>query len=57
MVNLLMIKYLKGFIDKFPEELIGTPTTPVVDRLFQIRGEEEVVFFDKNRAKMFHHSV
>ena len=40
-VKLLMIKYLKKVIDKFPEELRGATSTPVTDRLFQVRGEDE----------------
>ena len=40
-VKVFMIKYLQKVLDKFPEELRGATSTPVTDRLFQVRGEDE----------------
>ena len=41
LVQVLVIKYLQKVLDKFPEELRGATSTPVTDRLFQVRGEDE----------------
>ena len=38
-INFLMIKYLQKVIDKFPEDLRGTSSTPEVDHLYKVRGE------------------
>ena len=56
-VKVLMIKYLQNVLDKFPEELRGTLSTPAADNLFQIRGDDETYFLEEDQDDMLHHSV
>ena len=41
-VKVSIIKYLKHFLDKFPKELRGTPSTPEAYHMFQLRGVDAV---------------
>ena len=59
-VKISMIKYLKGVIDEFPEDL---PTrhaaTPASDNLFKVRDENDPAYrpLPKEKARQFHHTV
>ena len=36
-----MVKYTKGVIEEFPEEIVGKPATPAGKRLSDIRDEKD----------------
>jgi hypothetical protein len=55
MVN--MIEYIKNIIDNFPEEIVGTKTTPVADHLFKIRDKSLASPLPEEQAMVFHHAT
>ena len=52
-----MIKYLKGVIEAFPEQIVGKSATPAGERLFDIRDEKDRKLLDKERAMALHHTT
>jgi hypothetical protein len=56
-LDVSMVKYLKGVIEGFPEQITGKSPTPAGDRLFDIRDEKERKLLDEERAVAFHHTT
>ena len=40
-VRISMEEYLRGVLDKFPEEIIETPETPATSNLFNVREQQQ----------------
>jgi hypothetical protein len=55
-VRIDMIPYIKKIIDAFPEKITGVQSTPVGDRLFQVRPPDEAKYLPK-QARAFHHTT
>ena len=56
-VMIRMVPYIQETIDEFPEEIIGTKTTPAAEYLFRIRDPSEAKALPEEQAMMFHRSV
>jgi hypothetical protein len=52
-----MVKYLKGVIEAFPEQIVGKSATPARDRLFDIRDKKDRKLLEEERAVAFHHTT
>jgi hypothetical protein len=52
-----MVGYLKGMIERFPELIVGKVATPAGDRLFDIRDEKEARLLEEERVSAFHHTM
>ena len=50
-------EYLRGVLDKFPEEIKGTPETPAAAKRFNVREDNKRELLDKTRAQEFHHAA
>ncbi len=55
MVN--MIEYIKNIIDDFPEEIVGTKTTPAADHLFEVQDKSLAMLLPEEQAMAFHHAT
>jgi hypothetical protein len=56
-LDVSMIKYLKGIIEEFPEQIVGKSATPAGERLFDIRDKKDRKLLDEERAMAFHHTT
>ncbi len=56
-LDVSMIKYLKGVIEAFPEQIVGKSATLAGERLFDIRDKKDRKLLDKERAMAFHHTT
>jgi hypothetical protein len=52
-----MVKYLKGTMEEFPEEIVGKLATPAGKRLFDIQHEKGATPLDKERTVISHHTT
>ena len=50
-------EYLRGVLDKFPEEIKETPETPAAAKLFNVREDNKQELLDKTRYQEFHYTV
>jgi hypothetical protein len=55
-VQIDMIPYIKKINEAFPEKITGVQSTPVGDRLFQVRPPTEATFLSEEQARAFHHT-
>ena len=56
-VRISMEEYLRGVLDKFPEDITETSETPAVSNLFNIRDDNERELLDETQARLFHHAL
>ena len=56
-LDVSMVKYLKGVLEAFPEQIVGTSATPAGDRLFDIRDDKDRKLLEEERAVAFHHTL
>ena len=56
-LDVSMVKYLKGVIEAFPEQIVGKSATPARDRLFDIRDKKDRKLLEEERAVAFHHTT
>jgi hypothetical protein len=56
-LDVSMVKYLKGALEEFPEQIVGKSATPAGDRLFDIRDEKDRKLLEEERAVAFHHTA
>jgi hypothetical protein len=56
-LRVIIIPYLKGVINDFPEVITGSVTSPASEHLFMIREDTERVLLEEARAIAFHHTV
>jgi hypothetical protein len=56
-VKVRMIPYLQSILDDFPEEIVGTKSTPAADYLFKVRDESETKKLPEEQAASFHRTT
>jgi hypothetical protein len=56
-VKIMMINYLKGVLEDFPEAIVNSAATPAADHLFTIKPDGECKPLGEPKAMAFHHSV
>jgi hypothetical protein len=52
-----MVEYIKNIIADFPEEIVGTRTSPAADHLFTAHSESKAKPLPKEQAMAFHHAT
>jgi hypothetical protein len=56
-VKVRMIPYLQSILVDFPEEIVGTKTTPAADYLFKVRDEAQATKLPEEQAASFHRTT
>jgi hypothetical protein len=56
-VKVRMIPYLQNILDDFPEEIIGTKTTPAANYLFKVRDVSQTTKLPEEQAAAFHRTT
>jgi hypothetical protein len=56
-VLVTMIEYIKNMIKEFPEEIVGTKTSPAADHLFKVRDPALAKLLPEEQAMAFHHTT
>jgi hypothetical protein len=51
------MEYIKNIIKDFPEEIIGTKTSPATDHLFTVRDPSLATVLLEEQAMAFHHAM
>ena len=50
-----MQEYIQKILDKVPDDMLGTASSPAADHLFKVRQEPDKL--DTENAELFHHIV
>ena len=53
----LMIKYAVKIMDKYPEKIASTATSPATQHIFKIQGNSERKVFPKEQTQYCHHAI
>ena len=56
-VMVTMMEYIKNIIKDFPEEIVGTKTSPAADHLFTVRDPSLVKVLPEEQAMAFHRTT
>jgi hypothetical protein len=56
-VKVMMIDYMKGVIEDFPEVITGVAATPATQNLFEVRPDESRIILEEKRGQAFHHAT
>jgi len=56
-VMVTMMEYIKNIIKDFPEEIIGTKTSPAMDHLFTVRDPSLAKVLPEEQAMAFHRTT
>ena len=57
-VMVTMIEYIKNIIKDFPEEIVGTKTSPAADHLFKVMRDPSLVkVLPEDQAMAFHRTM
>jgi hypothetical protein len=56
-VMVTMMEYIKNIIKDFPEEIVGTKTSPAVDHLFTVRDPSLAKVLPEEQAMAFHRTT
>ena len=52
-----MMEYIKNIIKDFPEEIVGTNTSPATDHIFTVRDPSLAKVLPEEQAMAFHHTM
>jgi hypothetical protein len=56
-VMVTMMEYIKNILKDFPEETVGTKTSPAADHLFTVRDPSLAKVFPEKQAMAFHRTT
>ena len=57
MVKVFMIRYIYSVLQKFPDNMVETESTPAADHLFKLHNESETQYLPEDQSQTFYHTV